>query len=443
MRRAILLVTSSVVKPPPFDLRTLPERIAPLRIAAFTATSAAGIGNAALLASLRARASGLAPNDFTTTPLLTWIGRVAQLESLADSLTFPAEHARWDCSNNRLAWLALQQDGFLDAARGAIARRGAARVAVLLGTSTSSIAASEDAYAHLSDAGRFPEHLRRAEVHSLHSTATFVQRCLGAAGPCATVSTACSSSAKVFAQAARMLRTGVVDAAIVGGVDTLAGSTLSGFHALGLVSPTPCRPFDVARDGISIGEAGGFALLERDVVLSKRRDLGDERFAPLLIGYGESSDAHHMSAPHPDGAGARFAIDAALARAGMTAADVDYINLHGTATQKNDAIEARVVADLFPPSTRASATKGWTGHTLGAAGIVEAVVTLLALREGFVPGTLNTGRLSAECGPQLRIANETAELRVALSNAFAFGGNNCVLAFARNASASMRSRAVS
>ena len=354
-------------------------------------------------------------------------------------LALPVEHARWDCRNNRLAWLALQQDGFLDAAHAAVARYGPTRVAALLGTSTSSIAASEEAYAHLDGGGRFPERLRRPEIHSLHSTTTFVQRCFGAAGPCATVSTACSSSAKVFAQAARMLHMGVVDAAIVGGVDTLAGSTLFGFHALGLVSPTPCRPFDVARDGINIGEAGGFALLERDI----QGNHGDERFAPLLTGYGESSDAYHMSAPHPDGAGARAAIGAALARAGIAAADVDYINLHGTATQKNDAIEARVVADMFPPSTRASSTKGWTGHTLGAAGLVEAVVTLLALREGFTPGTLNTMQLAAQSGPQLRVNNETVELRIALSNAFAFGGNNCVLAFARDGSASARSRVAS
>ena len=394
----------------------------PVRVSAFTATTAAGVGDAALLDSLRCGHSGLSPNDFTTTELATWIGRVAGLESV----TLPPEHARWDCRNNRLAWLALQQDGFLDAARAAVLRFGAARVAVLIGTSTSSIAASEEAYANLTAEGRFPPHLRRPEVHNLHSTTSFVRRVFGAAGPCATISTACSSSAKVFAQAARMLHLGLIDAAVVGGVDSLAMSTLFGFHALGLVSQRPCRPFDVMRDGISIGEGAGFALLERD-------DKESESDWPLLIGYGESSDAHHMSAPHPEGAGARLAIDAALARGGIAASAVDYINLHGTATQKNDAVEARVVTETFPATTRASSTKGWTGHTLGAAGIVEAVIVLLALREGFVPGTVHTERLDPACGPQWKLANHDAPLAIAISNSFAFGGSNAVLAFARDA----------
>ena len=395
----------------------------PVRVSAFTATTATGVGDTALLAALRSGRSGLAPNDFTKTELATWIGRVAGLESV----TLPPEHTRWDCRNNRLAWLGLQQDGFLDAARAAIVRFGAARVAVLIGTSTSSIAASEEAYADLTAEGRFPPHLRRPEVHNLHSTTSFVQCAVGAAGPCATISTACSSSAKVFAQAARMLHLGLIDAAIVGGVDSLTHSTLFGFHALGLVSQLPCKPFDVTRDGISIGEGAGFALLERE-------DTQGEPDLPLLIGYGESSDAHHMSAPHPDGLGARLAIDAALARAGIDASAVDYINLHGTGTQKNDAVEARVVTELFPTSTRVSSTKGWTGHTLGAAGIVEAVITLLALQEVFLPGTLHAERLDPACGPQWNLANRDAPLAIAISNAFAFGGNNAVLAFARDAS---------
>ena len=399
----------------------------PVCVSAFTATTAAGVGNAALLEALRNGRSGLVPNDFTRTELNTWIGRVAGVESVR----LPPEHARWDCRNNRLAWLGLQQDGFLDAARAAIERYGAARVAVLIGTSTSSIAASEEAYADLTAEGRFPPHLRRPEVHNLHSTASFVQRALCATGPCATISTACSSSAKVFAQAARMLHTGSIDAAIVGGVDSLALSTLFGFHALGLVSQRPCKPFDMTRDGISIGEGAGFALLERE-------DAPVDPKLPLLIGYGESSDAHHMSAPHPDGLGVRLAINAALARAGLDASAVDYINLHGTATQKNDTVEARVVRELFPASTRVSSTKGWTGHTLGAAGIVEAVITLLALREAFAPGTLHAERLDPACGPQWNLDNRDAPLAVALSNSFAFGGNNAVLVFARDSAVLQR-----
>jgi 3-oxoacyl-[acyl-carrier-protein] synthase-1 len=160
-----------------------------------------------------------------------------------------------------------------------------------------------------------------------------------------------------------------------------------------------------------------------------------DKSAPCLIGYGESSDAHHMSAPHPQGLGAQLAIEDALARAGIGPADVDYINLHGTATPQNDAVEAALVARLFPATTCASSTKGWTGHTLGAAGIVEAAMTLLALERGLVPGTLNLETPDPVAGPQIMIDNRERTIRVALSNSFGFGGNNCCLAFARTQAA--------
>jgi 3-oxoacyl-[acyl-carrier-protein] synthase-1 len=238
-----------------------------------------------------------------------------------------------------------------------------------------------------------------------------------------TISTACSSSAKVFATAERMLRLGLVDAAVVGGVDTLCGSVLFGFNALQLVSPSACRPFDVERDGISIGEAAGFALLERaDAPASA---------APVLLGYGESSDAHHMSTPHPEGLGAERALDEALVRAGVQASEIDYVNLHGTASAKNDEVEAALVARRFPARTHASSTKGLTGHTLGAAGIVEAVVSLLAIETGFMPGTVNSVALDPGCGPQIRIEPAHGQVHLALSNSFGFGGNNCALVFGR------------
>jgi 3-oxoacyl-[acyl-carrier-protein] synthase-1 len=205
-------------------------------------------------------------------------------------------------------------------------------------------------------------------------------------------------------------------------VDTLCDSVLFGFNALELVSPGPCRPFDAARDGISIGEAAGFALLERADA--------DPR-APRLLGWGESSDAHHMSTPHPDGLGAELAIREALARAGLDPAQVDYVNLHGTASRKNDAMEAALVARLFPAATRASSTKGYTGHTLGAAGIVEAAIALLAIGDGQVPGNLGAGVPDPACGPQFAWRNERRRVDVALSNSFGFGGNNACLAFGR------------
>lgn len=391
----------------------------PLRITAYTVCSAIGDGRAQTLQSLRERRSGLTANDFEPEPLPTWIGRVAGLESTP----LPAQYAQWECRNNRLAWRTLRCDGFFEAARAARERYGASRIAVVLGTSTSSIGASEEAYRRLQPDGTYPPDLRRAIVHTPHSLGDFVQHALDLEGISVTVATACSSSAKVFAQAERLMRLGLADAAIVGGVDTLCGSVLFGFNSLELVSPEPCRPFDVERRGINLGEAGGFALLER----ASEAD----RESPWLLGYGESSDAHHMSSPHPEGAGARLALDAALARAQLEANEIDYINLHGTASLRNDEVEARLVAEVFPSTTFASSTKGWTGHTLGAAGIVEAAISLLALEHGFMPGSLNTRQLDPNCGPQIHIENAQRPARYALSFSFGFGGSNCVLAFAR------------
>ena len=369
-----------------------------------------------MASALRERRSGLRPNDFGESPLPTWIGRVEGIEAVE----LPPRLADWDCRNNRVAWLALTSDGFLERAAAARARYGADRVALVMGTSTSSIGATEEAYRRLLPDGQYPADLRRPIVHTPHSLGDFVRAALGLQGVVVTVATACSSSAKIFAQAERLIRLGLADAAIVGGVDSLCGSVLFGFNSLELVSPEPCRPFDRARRGISLGEAGGFALLERD---------GEA--GPWLLGYGESSDAHHMSSPHPEGYGARLAIQDALARAALTPDAIDYINLHGTASQKNDEVEAGLVADMFPAQTLASSTKGWTGHTLGAAGIVEAVITFVTLETGLVPGTLNAQELDPACGPQIRIHNESADIRFALSNSFGFGGSNCSLLFAR------------
>ena len=385
----------------------------PLAITARTATTACGRGAGALRDAIAARRSGLRPNDFSSVPLPTWIGRVDGLEELG----LPAALAPWECRNNRLAWLALQQDGMLERVHALRERHGAHRVAIVIGTSTSSIGATEEAYARLDAQQQFPADMQRPIVHTVHSLGDFLQAATGLRGPCVTLATACSSSAKVFAQAARLLQSGVVDAALVGGVDTLCGSVLFGFNSLGLVSTQPCRPFDAARNGLSLGEAGGFALLERD---------GD---GPWLLGYGESSDAHHMSSPHPEGLGARLAMQAALERAGLSPNVVDYINLHGTATPKNDEIEAGAVASLFPATTSASSTKAYTGHTLGAAGIVESVIAMDTIDTGLVPGSLNCDQPDPACGPQLQRENAQRGVRVAMNNSFGFGGNNCSLVF--------------
>ncbi|WHZ19344.1 MAG: 3-oxoacyl-[ACP] synthase FabV like [Rhodanobacteraceae bacterium] len=394
----------------------MPARIEPLAITAYSATSALGRGLAAHIDALDAGRGGLGANDFSSAHLDCRIGRVAGVEDA----TLPATLARWDCRNNRLAWLGLQQDSLLDAIARAVAEHGAARVALVLGTSTASIGSTEDAYRRL-DHGRFPADLQRPEIHTPHSLTAFVADAAGITGPALTVSTACSSSAKVFASAERLIRLGLADAALVGGVDTLCDSVLFGFNALELVSGQACRPFDVRRDGISIGEAAAFALLERADAAPR---------APRLLGYGESSDAHHMSTPHPEGRGAQAALDDALARAGIDAGQVDYINLHGTATVKNDEVEATLLP-RFPQRTRASSTKGFTGHALGAAGALEAVFTLLAIEHGIVPPNLGCDDPMPEAAPWLALQPARQRIDVALSNSFGFGGNNACLAFGR------------
>ena len=398
-----------------------PAKMAPLAVSRYTATSAVGRGRDAHLSALREGRGGLCRNDFGPlnegAPLSTWIGRVDGVETAA----LPDAWAEWECRNNRLAWLALQQDGMFDAVQALRGKRSAERVAIVVGTSTSSIGATEEAYARLTDAGQFPPDLRRPRIHTPHSLGNFLQAATGLHGPCITVATACSSSAKVFAQAARLIEAGIVDAALVGGVDTLCGSVLYGFNALGLVSNNPCMPFDARRDGLSLGEAGGFALLEKTH--------GADAASPRLLGYGESSDAHHMSAPHPQGLGAQLTMRDALARGGIDASEVGYLNLHGTSTPANDSVEAAAIAALFPDTLHASSTKGWTGHTLGAAGIVESVIALLALEHGFLPGILNSNEPDAACGPQIHFDPQEKSIRHAMNNSFGFGGNNCSLLF--------------
>ena len=395
-----------------------------LAIRAYTATTALGRGRDAQAAALAESRSGLRRNDFGGNERLDcWIGRVDGLEQAP----LPVALAQWECRNNRLAWLALHQDGVPEAIADAVARHGADRVAVVIGTSTSSIGATEEAYTRLSDQDgerRFPHDLDRPIVHTPHSLGDFVRQATGLRGACITVATACSSSAKVFAQAARLIQAGLADAALVGGVDTLCGSVLFGFNSLQVVAAEPCRPFDATRTGLSLGEAGGFAVLEREDARGDRSNL-------QLRGYGESSDAHHMSAPHPQGLGAKQAMRDALARAGIQADEVGYLNLHGTATPANDSIEARAVAEIFPDQLHASSTKGWTGHTLGAAGIVESVIALLALESGLLPGILNSSTPDPACGPQIRFDNARRDIRYAMNNSFGFGGNNASLVFAR------------
>jgi 3-oxoacyl-[acyl-carrier-protein] synthase-1 len=234
------------------------------------------------------------------------------------------------------------------------------------------------------------------------------------------VSTACSSSAKVFADAARLIAGGWIDAAIVGGVDSLCLTTLYGFHSLQLFQADICRPWDAQRAGVSLGEGAAFALLQREP---------DADRAPVgrLLGCGESSDAHHMSSPHPEGAPAAAAMRQALEGAKLAPAEIDYINLHGTGTPSNDAAEDRAVQSVFGTGVPCSSTKGATGHTLGAAGGVEAVISLLALQHGLMPGGLNLRERDPDLAIDYLQANREGPVRHVLSNSFGFGGSNACL----------------
>ena len=390
-----------------------------LLIGNYTAASAAGVGLSAMRESISGRRSGLRRNDFEGCDLDTWIGRVAAVEATA----LPSELAHLDSRNNRLAWLGLQQDGVLEEVARLGEQVGSDRIGVIMGTSTSSIGRTEEAYTQLTPADEMPREYQQPEVHNLHSPGLFVAAAAGISGPSITISTACSSSAKVFASASRWIRHGLVDAVLVGGVDSLCMSILYGFNSLELVSQNLCRPFDEQRDGINIGEGCGYAILAREDLLP------DARLA--LLGYGESADAYHMSHPHPEGKGALIAIDKALQRAQLAPDDIDYVNLHGTASQANDRIEAGVLAGRFPNSTLASSTKAWTGHALGAAGILEAIIALEALDTGLLPGTLNCEQPDPEFDFGLLTENTEKPVRHVMNNSFGFGGNNATLIFGR------------
>jgi 3-oxoacyl-[acyl-carrier-protein] synthase I len=391
----------------------------PILLSGFTATSCIGQGLGPTLRSLIEHCSGLKRCDFDTVDIDTYIGEVPEV----DAQGLPPDLQRFDCRNNRLAELALQQDGFFASVQAAASRWGPRRVGVFMGTSTSGILQTELAYrARDPHNGALPGSFEYGTTHNSFSVTDYVRQRCRLQGPAAAVSSACASSAKVFGSARRMLEAGLIDAAVVGGTDSLCLTTLYGFHSLQLSSPLPCRPFDVARDGISIGEAGAFALLER---------LPDslDRDAVLLFGVGESSDAYHMSAPHPEGLGARRAMQEALAAAGMEPGEIDYINLHGTGTPSNDRSESQAVTSIFGPTTPCSSTKGATGHTLGAAGALEAVISALAVRNGLMPGGVNTAHVDPTLTAHYIRDNRRTQVRRVLSNSFGFGGTNCSLIF--------------
>jgi len=336
----------------------------------------------------------------------------AQLPVVPDHL------ARYDCRNNRLLLAALAQ--IADPVEEAIQRYGPTRIGVVLGTSTSGIAEGETAIAGLDRNGTMPAGFDYA-CQEIGTAAPFLARHLGLLGPAYTVSTACTSSAKALVSARLLILSGVCDVVVAGGVDSLCRLTVSGFTALESTSPELCNPMSVNRRGINIGEAAALFLMTREE-------------APVaLLGAGESSDAHHISAPRPDGQGARLAMAAALADACLDAADIRYVNLHGTATPKNDEMESLAMSQVFPAGVAASSTKPLTGHTLGAAGATEAAFCWLALMDeiGRLPPHVWDGAADPAL-PRLELVTPGTTLprdkrRVVMSNGFAFGGSNVSL----------------
>ena len=392
----------------------------PLFLNRYSIASSAGVGLDATARAVREMRSGLAPCGFETARLDTYVGQIP------DELLAPvrADLAAFDCRNNRIAQLCLRQDGFEQRVLAARDQYGPERVGVFLGTSTSGIHETELAYRRRDAQGALPRAFHYATTHNTFSVAWFVQEYLGLGGPSMTISTACSSSAKTFGSAARMIAAGLCDAAIVGGVDSLCLTTLYGFGSLGLLSTVACRPFDVDRDGISIGEGAGLVLLEKHPEARAA--------APVaLLGIGESSDAYHMSTPHPEGLGARLAMLQALEQAQLEPGAVDYINLHGTGTRSNDLTEDKAVCAVFGRDTPCSSTKGWTGHTLGACGAIEAILCVLAIEHGLMPGSVNTRTLDPEMGLRYLLQDRAQPVSIAMSNAFGFGGTNCSLLLGR------------
>src|SRR3954464_1859462 len=329
----------------------------------------------------------------------------------------PAGNERFECRNNRLLLLAAAQ--MREVIERAIERFGRERIGVVLGTSTSGIAEAEVAISALVREGALASRFNIAQ-QEIGTPGPFLARVLGLGGPAYTVSTACTSSAKAIAAAGRLIRAGLCDAVIAGGVDTLCKLTVNGFTALEATTPELTNPLSRNRRGINLGEAAALVLVTR------------EAQAHELLGWGESSDAHHISAPDPEGRGAELAMRSALEHAGLAARDIDYVNLHATATPKNDEMESLALSRVFADGVPCSGTKPLTGHTLGAAGATGAAFCLLSLEDGRLPPHVWDGEADPAL-PRLRVARAGERFahgsgRACLSNSFAFGGSNACLA---------------
>jgi len=328
----------------------------------------------------------------------------------------------YNCRNNQLLLAALSQ--IRTTVDSMIAKFGNHRVGVVLGTSTSGVRNTELALRYVAEHGTLPEQFHYKQ-QQMGAGADFLAAHLGLTAPAYTISTACSSSGKAFASARRLINLGLCDAVIVGGADSLCSLTLHGFAALESLSTGYCKPFGRHRNGINIGEAASLFVLSK------------EQSAVALLGIGASSDAYHFSAPDPEGTAVITAMQQALNDAGKQADEVDYLNLHGTATVLNDAMESKAVNTLFGSHVAASSSKGMTGHTLGAAAALELGFCWLLLtnnEHGALIPNINDDELDSEL-PSLNLVQKGTTLgrniHVCQSNSFAFGGNNVSIVIAR------------
>lgn len=380
----------------------------PLLVTGYSMLSALGRGRDAHLAALSEGRTGLGPSpielDFDTA-----VGAVpGELPEL------PSELQPWSTRLARMS-LALLED-LDEPLRRAREKWRPERIAVLLGTSTAGAETTEVAYKQFVAGGSFPRDYDFQRQHTFGAVLQVVRRLAGVDGPSWMASTACTSSGKTFATAKRLIAADVIDAAIVGGLDTLCTMTLQGFNSLQALDRTPCRPFHEDRNGISIGEGGAFALVERS---------GDARVR--IEGIGETSDAYHISAPHPEGLGAQAAMREALAMAGKHADDVDHVNAHGTGTRLNDTAEANAIQTVLGRHVPTVSTKAYTGHTLGAAAALELAFSACAIEEGWIPPAIGSGAIDPKIEVSIPTEKTNGTFRTVLSNSFAFGGNNVSL----------------
>ena len=385
------------------------SKVCPIVVTDYSLCNALGVTREQAISALRDGRTGLSAPPFEL-PFGTVAGRVP-----SDFEPLPAGMETWDSRPARMAvHLTQQLDASLTRAR---QRWSDARIGLLLGTSTAGAEATERAYGTFAKSGALPADYDFRRQHAYGAVLDVIRRWTGLRGPSWMISTTCTSSAKPLASALRLIAMGRIDAAIVGGIDTLCAMTLTGFHSLDALSDTYCKPFSSERNGINIGEGGAFLLVERQ---------GDGK--ALIEAVGESSDAYHISAPHPNGEGASTAMERALEMAGCEAGDVDCVNAHGTATPLNDIAEGRAIARVFGSEIPVVSTKGYTGHALGGAGATEAALSIIALEEGWLPESLGAGPVDPRLEINICRERQPGDFKRILSNSFAFGGNNvCVL----------------